>query len=92
MYEEINAGFTSDSQIIPIQVFPNPNNGNFYIKSDKMITVKLLNQLGQLVYVNNKISKEHHIEVDRLESGFYIAMIHDDVNYSSQHFIISINR
>ncbi|MDF2450514.1 MAG: hypothetical protein K0S26_18 [Bacteroidota bacterium] len=56
-------------------VYPNPNNGIFYLKSDIKETVRIINELGEIVNVI-ELSPETEFQVTNLSSGIYV--IHSD--------------
>jgi hypothetical protein len=62
----------------PILIYPNPFNNNIFIESTLEIKeVRIINTLGQLVYLNNIPSQIKNIETANLENGFYFIVIRD---------------
>lgn len=59
-----------------IIIYPNPNNGNFYIKSliNEEIEIKIYNQLGETTY-SNKIQTNELIDTKFLNNGIYFLLI-----------------
>ena len=51
-------------------VFPNPNNGIFQIKSSIVETIQIINQLGEIIRVIN-LNPEEEFQVSNLSSGIY---------------------
>jgi hypothetical protein len=55
-----------------ITVYPNPNSGNFIIRSDVNLTLRIINTLGQLVSeFNLSDDNRNEILINNLESGIY---------------------
>ncbi len=54
-------------------VFPNPNNGEFNIKSSTKETVRIINELGEIVRVID-IDPEKESHVSDLSSGIYMIL------------------
>ena len=52
------------------KVYPNPNNGEFTIKSSDIETIKIINQLGEIVRVIN-LNPEEEVQVSNLSAGIY---------------------
>lgn len=67
---EANAGIT---------VYPNPNNGSFYVTTIKNVNLKLINELGQVVRTFElSPDKNHMLQVADLMKGIYFLV--DDRN------------
>jgi hypothetical protein len=65
-------GITNFSKLDFFELYPNPNNGNFYIISSVELNVKILNELGQEVRslpLNN--SNDQEFSVKDLSKGIY---------------------
>ena len=61
-----------------LKIYPNPNNGEFIIKSDKIIKgkIEISNYLGQIVEdikINNNISKINLS--NKIEEGVYFVKV-----------------
>lgn len=55
-----------------IQVYPNPNNGVFYVQANEDLELILVNELGQLVQeIRLQASNAYSAEVRNLASGLY---------------------
>lgn len=63
-----------------VTVFPNPNNGIFYVSSKKqnITSLKILNTMGESVYENQYKQQFIHLEIPELAKGLYI--IHYELN------------
>jgi len=74
-----------------INVYPNPNNGQFTIQAtDKGISqVLIYNLQGQLVYQNTNVSAQSHINISALPAGLYITHITTD---DKQTVVIKVNK
>lgn len=55
-----------------LKLYPNPNNGNFYIELDKLCKLKIYNTLGALVYENAFVEAgKFQINISNLANGIY---------------------
>jgi hypothetical protein len=55
-----------------IQVYPNPNNGNFIISSDVSMTVNVVNALGQVVHtITLNEDNKNKVNISSLPNGIY---------------------
>ncbi|HKK67560.1 MAG TPA: T9SS type A sorting domain-containing protein, partial [Bacteroidales bacterium] len=75
---------------IGVMTFPNPASENINIKANDVITsVKLINQIGQVVYENNGGSDSHAINVSNLEKGVYMVQVKtENSNITTQKVIV----
>ena len=77
-----------------LQIFPNPNNGNFTVISD--ITgkgnIEILNSLGQVIYskvLNSENGINENISIPGLPGGIYLIRVISEESGMEQ--LISIN-
>jgi hypothetical protein len=57
---------------VELNVYPNPNNGSFIVKSDMDIVLNITNALGQMIQVIElNYSNDHRVSVDIVENGIY---------------------
>lgn len=65
----------------PIQVFPNPSNGTFYLSSLKLGSdLRFYNLYGQLVFQVIAQSTGIKIELEHLPKGYYLFTINDGLS------------
>jgi hypothetical protein len=57
-----------------IMIYPNPNNGEFTIKSDSPADLRIVNEFGQLVKTIKISSSDNEIKVPDLAPGVYFVM------------------
>jgi exonuclease III len=72
---------------LTFNIYPNPNNGSFFIESNKIIIdtkVEIYNSLGQLIFNKPIESKIDEIKLSNFTSGIYFVKI------NSSYFIIRI--
>ena len=56
-----------------ISVFPNPNNGQFTIRTAQNISIRVLNELGQVVFATETAANgEEHVSLPQLANGLYL--------------------
>lgn len=74
-----------------LQLYPNPNNGNFYLSVDKGDQISVYNNLGQLVYKNQILEENNSpffIELENvLSSGIYFLQLKHQGQLFSQKFV-----
>jgi endonuclease I len=84
-----NLGVTRNNDL-HLQIAPNPNNGIFNITfenpSNSPSTLKIMNELGQLVFDHNYSSSEKNIAVDlnELPKGIYVACLSSGIYFTSK--------
>ena len=54
-----------------LKVFPNPNNGIFYLKSDIKETIRIINELGEIIRVI-ELTPETEFQIAELSAGIYV--------------------
>ena len=70
-----------------ISIFPNPNDGNFYIlnlseiQTNQIIKMELMDTQGRIIYRNQKTdgwlpNDEWRINVNEIAKGVYLSLIH----------------
>jgi alpha-tubulin suppressor-like RCC1 family protein len=75
-----------ESNLLTIEVNPNPTNGVILLSNiTSPISVKITNQLGQIVFQQDIISNS--INIDELNSGIYIMKIYSGKNEVSHRII-----
>lgn len=72
-----------------IQVYPNPSNGTFNLKSDSNIkSVEVLNMTGQLIYASKVSAKDFEINLQSRPAGVYILKVQTDKGSEVKKLII----
>ena len=74
-----------------ITLYPNPNNGSFRLKSDKLIIkhIEVLNGLGQKVYETTVANqKELDIALPQLANGVYVIKMETDGGVAQKRFTL----
>ena len=65
-------GIEEFSNTTKIRVYPNPNNGQFYISSESAVTLRLINTLGQVIRLIELNSENNYeAEINGLSIGVY---------------------
>ncbi|MGV9004765.1 T9SS type A sorting domain-containing protein [Flavobacterium sp.] len=74
-----------------ISLFPNPNNGNFYIElpnPTNQVAVTIVDLYGKLIYKTDNYTSGNLINNQNLAKGFYLAKITQDKENKTLKFII----
>jgi hypothetical protein len=81
-----------------IELFPNPNSGNFTVKADfnetdiNAVSIKVLNPLGQMIFTENTelVNKQlnHQMHIDQLPAGIYLLQINAGERSKTLRFTI----
>ena len=64
-----------------IEIYPNPNNGTFYLKSTRHLldNIVIYNSFGQVLFEKNKISSYvYQINLGELPKGIYFVKVKID--------------
>ena len=72
-------------------VFPNPNNGDFYIEfhSETDYQIKLYSNLGQIVLSRNIPKENTRIELNNISHGIYILHLKNKRNHFINKVIVN---
>ncbi len=73
-----------------VVIYPNPSDGIFKIKTglSKLVSVKIYDMRGVLVYVNDNYSVGNVVDVSNLSSGQYVISIVSEGNMFKQKIVI----
>ena len=77
---------TSD---LVIEIYPNPNNGVFTVKSKGAVVYSIINEMGQIIR-EGKLSGENYYTVDiqDLSSGIYNVVGYKSNSISKQKIVV----
>lgn len=72
-----------------IELFPNPNNGQFIIKTQALNNnfIRIFNHCGQLVYQEVVNTEYFNVDISNLSSGLYTALISNSSATITKRFI-----
>lgn len=73
----------------PLTIFPNPNNGNFTIETSFRGTLRLVNQIGQLVETLHINAITNTVSINGLSNGVYFIIGQDDNGIIREKVVIS---
>ena len=79
-------------QIKGISIFPNPNKGafNIHFTNEGYVKLKLINDLGQSVWMNDtQIEKNENVEINNLSKGVYILYLEMNSMVNSHKIIVN---
>lgn len=87
-FNYLGTGIKNTNTSNDLVIYPNPNNGNFTIKTDKKIqSITVFNLEGKEVFNSNSGKKD--VELKNLTSGIYLLEIETNNNTYQQNFIIN---
>ncbi|MCB9246354.1 MAG: T9SS type A sorting domain-containing protein [Flavobacteriales bacterium] len=75
-----------------LKIYPNPNEGqNLFIScNSELVSIRMMNSTGQLVFVELKINqKEYSVELPAIESGIYFLSIETKEGQKTEKIIIN---
>ena len=79
-----------------LRIYPNPNNGKFYVKTDNIengyFELKIIDLTGLPVYQNNRIqvskSGVSFVNTGKLKDGIYLVILTDNGNDFIQKMVV----
>ena len=66
-----------------ITVFPNPCSGNLFIQTNKPLTLRLYNMVGQLI-LTEKIKELEAVDLNKISKGIYLFELSDNFNVETR--------
>jgi hypothetical protein len=81
----IDKWLPGSSQVLA--VYPNPNNGVFYIETSQELNVIVFNSLGQIVHQQNLVVGKNKIDLNNQAHGIYFIQINQNGNLSTSKII-----
>lgn len=93
----LESTFINENSFLSIpdfKIYPNPNQGNFYIetkdKSDIILNIKITNLTGQIVYEYNFENPHYKQNLEtNLPTGFYNILLNTNKGFYSTKMIVS---
>ncbi|PBQ31631.1 hypothetical protein CNR22_07565 [Sphingobacteriaceae bacterium] len=67
-------GLSHQTKNSELNIFPNPNNGEFYISGDFAMNLSIINELGQIVRSIQMTGSAETINLKGLENGIYFVI------------------
>ncbi len=71
-----------------IEIYPNPNDGVFFIKVDGTYTIDVMNAVGKVVY-STQITNESSINLEGAGSGIYFIRVYNERAMEMKRLIIN---
>lgn len=72
-----------------IKVYPNPSNGNLKIQSDSEVTLRLINEIGQLIKtIHLDLNNNYEMQLNALPKGLYFVSGDNDHTQIKQKIIV----
>jgi hypothetical protein len=67
-------------------IFPNPSNGDLYIQTDKQLTLRLYNSVGQLILIEkiNEVQAINAVNLNKLSKGFYLYELSNNLHIETR--------
>ncbi|MDZ4664187.1 MAG: T9SS type A sorting domain-containing protein [Bacteroidota bacterium] len=79
----------SDPKDVQIDIYPNPNTGNFVINAPEGSVVKIVNTLGQEIATYTITNSEQKTHLNECKNGIYFLMISSKGKHSCKKFVIA---
>ena len=90
-------GITENTSSLYMDIFPNPNNGNFIIviegqKGTEQLNIEVMSSFGQLVY-HEQVSKvdvkyEKQVNISNYAKGMYLVRVQGNDNYAIKKLFV----
>lgn len=81
---------TSLSNTVELTIYPNPNNGNFNVKSTQSGTYYLMNELGQLMQaITLSADNDYTASINNLAAGVYILSGQNKKGITKQKIVVT---
>lgn len=91
--EVTDAGINQNSLNMSVVIYPNPNNGKFYVElngaNSEEYTVELFNSLGQVIYASQmEMNNSHLVELQETLPGVYVVRVGNENTETHKRIII----
>lgn len=85
-----NATGLVESQMDDFRIFPNPNQGSFWIEMshESMATIEVYNMLGELVYTTVLTGRKNEMSIEGAEGFLMVKVIQNDQTVSMMRVLI----
>ncbi|PBQ32611.1 hypothetical protein CNR22_12800 [Sphingobacteriaceae bacterium] len=71
---ELTSLFDKQNELFKIEIYPNPNNGSFALRSNKAENIVIVNALGQTILeVDLSLENDYTLKIHDLKPGVYFA-------------------
>ncbi len=90
-YYSLGTGINEYSSMSLFSIYPNPNNGNFTLKSsiNTAFSIVIYNTLGEVIYnQKNNSSAQLNIDLTKQSTGIYFIQINSENEFFSKKIII----
>jgi hypothetical protein len=96
LVEFVNCTGIKEQNYFELGIYPNPNNGKFYVKTDNIengyFELKIIDLTGLPVYQNNRIqvskSGVSFVNTGKLKDGIYLVILTDNGNDFIQKMVV----
>jgi PKD repeat protein len=87
---DVNTLVSSELEGIPeFAVYPNPSNGIITISNAANANVKIVNNIGQVIFSKNNVSENEMIDLSEFGSGSYIMNVEQGNHSYNKHIILT---
>jgi len=87
---EEEGGLPVEQRASDLNVYPNPNDGSFTVRSAQVGSYRLLSSTGQLIYeIQLNETNNFSFEVSGLSTGFYFLQGVSGSNYVQQKVVVT---
>lgn len=74
---------------VQVSVYPNPNSGDFTVNSEIPLTIRIVNQLGQIVYTTEIKEETGTVQIQNLAYGVYFVLAEKEGLHFSKRIVVS---
>jgi hypothetical protein len=87
---EEEGGIPEEQRMSELNVYPNPNDGSFTVRSAQVGSYRLLSSTGQLIYeIQLNETNNFSFEVNGLSTGFYFLQGISGSSYVQQKVVVT---
>ncbi len=88
---DLNTDIENANEAMATYIYPNPSQGNFAVQFPKAIPfvdIKIVNLLGETVFLQKEVANASNLDLTNLSSGMYILMASNGIHSSRSKITI----
>lgn len=85
--EPVSAGLKENDNLV-FSVYPNPSNGQFFVKGEKINSISVVDLAGREVYFSNISDNNSLVNLDNVSSGIYTVLVNQNNTVKTTKIIV----